>query len=429
LSGLFNSRSPLLRLTLLGIAGIFAGPVLFASMLTPDRVPSSSQLAGVALVGVIAVALWSLAAYRLLRPLCRLHEEHDRAATALSARTHTVDRLLEFSQTVQGAGKPQQIHQSLAHYLYTELSLAGVAVLCHDPDGSPSIQVPACRPEDLLRAESLAVELETAMCPCLRQNLPRQFRPDGAPARCAVDRGLRLVHPVESYAAYCIPFTIGRKAQCVVHMLLPVGECWTEPLRQLAHTYVNTAHAALTSLSLLEDAEQRSMTDPLTQLYNRRSLDQLLEREVALAERHGHPFSVAMIDLDRFKQINDAHGHAAGDYVLKAFADCVRITLRRTDLAFRYGGDEFVIALPQTPLAQAQQVMHKLRQAFAAVDFSDAIANLQQQPTLSMGVAERSAAGNVLTLASLLAAADQALYEAKHAQRNCIRTHHPHRAA
>jgi diguanylate cyclase (GGDEF)-like protein len=133
--------------------------------------------------------------------------------------------------------------------------------------------------------------------------------------------------------------------------------------------------------------------------------------------------------MDNFKQINDAHGHAAGDYMLKAFADCVRITLRRTDLAFRYGGDEFVIALPQTPLAQAQQVMQKLRQAFAAVDFSSAIARLETHPTLSIGVAERSKNGNVLTLASLLGAADQALYEAKTANRNCVRIYEPQRAA
>jgi two-component system cell cycle response regulator len=107
----------------------------------------------------------------------------------------------------------------------------------------------------------------------------------------------------------------------------------------------------------------------------------------------------------------------------------VRITLRKTDLAFRYGGDEFVIALPQTAIAQAQQVVAKLRQAFASVDFSDAIANLDHQPTLSIGVAERSKSHSILTLAQLLHAADQALYDAKSANRNCIRVYEPNRAA
>src|SRR5439155_23316229 len=111
-------------------------------------------------------------------------------------------------------------------------------------------------------------------------------------------------------------------------------------------------------------------------MYNRQAMRQLLRRQVAHAERHGHALSLVMIDMDKFKEINDAHGHAAGDYLLKSFAECVRITLRRTDLAFRYGGDEFIIALPQTPLAMAQQVVQKIRQAFAAIDFSDAIANL-----------------------------------------------------
>jgi diguanylate cyclase (GGDEF)-like protein len=154
-------------------------------------------------------------------------------------------------------------------------------------------------------------------------------------------------------------------------------------------------------------------------------MDQLLEREVALAGRHGQPLSIVMIDMDEFKQINDAHGHAAGDHMLRAFADCVRITLRKTDLAFRYGGDEFAIALPQTPIAQAQQVVQKLRQAFAAVDFSSAIARLEQQPTLSIGVAERSAPHNLLTLSAIMSAADAALYDAKNANRNCVRVYQP----
>ena len=208
-------------------------------------------------------------------------------------------------------------------------------------------------------------------------------------------------------------------------MLLPPGRTWDKRRCQLALAYVNTAQAALSTLNLLSEAEKQSMTDSLTALYNRRSLDQLLEREVALADRHGHPLSLVMIDLDYFKEINDTHGHAAGDHMLKAFADCVRITLRKTDLAFRYGGDEFVIALPQTPLAQAQQVVQKVRQAFLSVDFSHAIANLLQNPTLSIGVAERSKTAGVLTLPQLLGAADQALYAAKNANRNCIRVYDP----
>lgn len=167
----------------------------------------------------------------------------------------------------------------------------------------------------------------------------------------------------------------------------------------------------------------------LTGLYNRRSMESLLQREVALCERHNHALSLVMIDLDHFKEINDTHGHAAGDHMLRAFADCVRITLRKTDLAFRYGGDEFVIALPQTPLYQAQQVVQKLRQAFLSVDFSHAITHLDKNPTLSIGVAERSKAGNILTLTAILAAADQALYAAKNSNRNCVRVFEPPQAA
>jgi diguanylate cyclase (GGDEF)-like protein len=217
--------------------------------------------------------------------------------------------------------------------------------------------------------------------------------------------------------------------QVVVHMLLPVEETWTEERKQLAQTYVNTAVSTLISLELLAEAEKQSMTDSLTGLYNRRSLESLMQREVALAERHTLPLALVMIDMDKFKQINDTHGHAAGDHMLKSFADCVRITLRKTDLAFRYGGDEFVIALPQTGIAQAMQVVQKLRQAFGAVDFSHAITHLDHQPTLSVGVVERSVPHNIITLQNLLAAADQALYEAKAANRNCVKVYGAPKAA
>lgn len=360
----------------------------------------------------------------MVRRLRDSRQENETVQQALQARTRTVDRLLDFSQTIQGAGKAEQVYSTLCHFLQSELSLSGLTVLCYDPDALPATQVKAVLPADFICNGGVS-DMDGALCPCLRQSQPRHFRTD-SPVRCAIDQFLK--EPLNK-PAYCIPFTVGRKMQYVIHMLLPAGETWIEERRQLAQTYVNTAQSSLTSLHLLAEAEQQSMTDALTGLYNRRSMEHLLQREVALSERHGRPLTIFMVDMDLFKQVNDAHGHAAGDHLLKSFADCVRMTLRKTDLAFRYGGDEFVIALPSTPLTQAQQVVQKLRQAFASVDFSSAIAHLDQQPTLSIGIAERSITQNVLTLSAILGAADQALYEAKAANRNCVKTFAPPQAA
>ena len=363
---------------------------------------------------------------RMVGNLTTARGRYEEAQRFLATRTSTVDRLLDFSQTIQGAGELGQVFASLSHYLRTELNLAGVAIISNEPAQTPAMRVRASWPETVVRKDATVADLEASACPCLRQHLPRSFRIGGSPVRCAIDSCLSLgpEHP-----AYCIPFNVGGKMQVVVHMLLASSETWTDERQQLAQTYVNTAVSTLISLDLLAEAEKQSMTDGLTGLYNRRSLESLMQREVALAERHTLPLALVMIDMDKFKQINDVHGHAAGDHVLKSFADCVRITLRKTDLAFRYGGDEFVIALPQTGIGQAMQVVQKLRQAFGSVDFSHAITHLEHQPTLSVGVVERSAPHNIVTLQNLLAAADQALYEAKGANRNCVKVYGAPKAA
>ncbi len=364
---------------------------------------------------------------RMVRQLREARDAQAASEQVLAERTRTVDRLLDFSQTIQGAGHPDQVCQTLSHYLRTELELAGVIILARDAEVLPAITAKAAWPENVLDPAHPVGEMDAAMCPCLRQSLPRLFKPDGSPVRCAIDACLALPD-VAAHPAYCIPFNIGRRFQVLVHMLLPVEQSWTEERRQLAQTYVNTAHSAMMMLNTIREAETQSMTDPLTGLFNRRSMDQLLQREVALADRYNHPLSLVIVDLDKFKDVNDAYGHAAGDHILKAFADAVRITLRKTDLAFRYGGDEFVIALPQTPITQAQQVVQKLRQGFASVDFSHAITRLDQQPTLSIGLAERNKHNNIVTLQNLLAAADEALYQAKGDNRNCVRLYQPHAA-
>jgi len=374
----------------------------------------------------IAVLTTALASISLGIVLTRYFVRRQMYLQSLRERAETINRLLEFSQTIQGAGKIEQIYPTLCHYLRQELNLAGMVILTHDADAMPSTSLVAAWPPEMLARQPEAAELDASLCPCIRQSLPWQFQPDSSPVRCTLESCIPLP---KSNPAYCIPFSFGRNMRVAVHMLLSPNQQWTEPRRQLAQAYVNSARSALAGLQLLSDAEKQSMTDALTGLYNRRSLDQLLLREVALAERHKLPLSVVMVDVDRFKAINDEHGHAAGDYLLKAFADCVAITLRKTDLAFRYGGDEFLIALPQTQMGQAQQVMQKLRQAFMSVDFSHAISRLETSPTLSMGMAERSTAYNVLTVSQILSAADQALYAAKNSSRNCIKIYEPPKAA
>jgi diguanylate cyclase (GGDEF)-like protein len=405
------------RSLIVSLASFLAGAAVLAGLLIPGWAP-------VILIG-FALACGAMITFTTLLG-DRADPSRDAPCAPIEQRTRTLDRLLEFSQTIQGAGKPEQVFAALGHYLQTELTLAGLVILTNEPESVPTVQVKTSWPADVLLAHRPVAEMEQSTCPCLRQHLPREFKADGCPVRCAIDSSLALdaTHP-----AFCVPFTVGRRTQVLVHMLMSPKQIWTDDQKQLAQTYCNTAQSALVSLNLLAEAEQQSMTDALTGLYNRRSMEQLLSREVALTERHGHALSVVMIDMDKFKEINDAHGHAAGDYLLKSFADCVRMTLRKTDLAFRFGGDEFVIALPQTSIVQAQQVVQKLRQAFGSIDFSDAIANLEHRPTLSIGVAERSKATGVLTLPALLQAADAALYDAKSANRNCVRVYEPQRAA
>ncbi len=122
--------------------------------------------------------------------------------------------------------------------------------------------------------------------------------------------------------------------------------------------------ARLTTLSAA--ARRTAQTDSLTGLHNRRALTEQLTRAAARARRHEEPLSVLMIDLDRFKQTNDTFGHEAGDEVLCTIADCMRDVLRAEDIYGRWGGDEFLVALPMTDEAGARTTAERLRDCAAA---------------------------------------------------------------
>lgn len=161
-----------------------------------------------------------------------------------------------------------------------------------------------------------------------------------------------------------------------------------------------------------EELAQLAITDRLTHLYNRLFLDQMLEREFAAVTRQRSSFSLILIDIDHFKQVNDTYGHHAGDDVLKTISKILKDTMRESDIVGRWGGEEFLVLCPGTSLADTLTVAEKLRSGIEAYDF----ANIGTR-TASFGVACYKLGD---TIAMVEARADKALYLAKNGGRNKV---------
>ncbi len=162
------------------------------------------------------------------------------------------------------------------------------------------------------------------------------------------------------------------------------------------------------------ELDQMSRTDVLTGLYNRRHLDEELTRKHSEARRHAEPLCILLLDIDHFKRVNDVYGHPAGDLVLSAFADRLRAQLRAEDIAGRWGGEEFLVILPRTPLAGALEVADRIRAATAA---SPVTAGDSQ---ISVTVSGGCALGPGDSVDATIHLADTCLYRAKDAGRNQI---------
>lgn len=176
-------------------------------------------------------------------------------------------------------------------------------------------------------------------------------------------------------------------------------------------------HARIEEIGRLQAALQElAVRDSLTGMYNRRYLDETLEREVSRARREGNPLSLVMLDIDHFKQVNDTYGHQVGDEALRMLANTLQADIRTEDVACRYGGEEFLILLPNMPLEAAMQRAEAWRGAIEGL--SATLGNFPIAFTISLGVAAYPEHGK--TPDDLTRCADQALYRAKHGGRNQI---------
>jgi len=188
---------------------------------------------------------------------------------------------------------------------------------------------------------------------------------------------------------------------------------WGENEILLLCTVANQAAVAVNHASLFAQIQQQALTDALTGCYNRRSFEMQFDREMLVAKRQHQPLSLIMLDLDRFKQLNDSAGHDAGDGALRKLAECFKQELRGIDSAARFGGDEFALILPQAYAEGAQIVAERLRARIEGIHIPGF-----GKLSASIGIATFPLHGSCRS--ELVPAADAALYRAKRAGRNRV---------
>jgi diguanylate cyclase (GGDEF)-like protein len=218
----------------------------------------------------------------------------------------------------------------------------------------------------------------------------------------------------------CIPLVTKGSIHGVLYLDDFVPRQFDKDRMKLISVLASFAAMAIENAKLHQETCKMAITDVLTGLYNRRYFEQVLPQELERAHRYNQPFGLLMIDVDNFKNFNDAFGHPMGDRILATIAKAIEKALRSVDFAFRYGGEEITVILPETSLQSACQIAERIRQRVAA-DTGKLLRNSQDESiTVSVGIACYPDDGADVDI--LVARADELLYQAKAAGRNCIRS-------
>jgi diguanylate cyclase (GGDEF)-like protein len=310
----------------------------------------------------------------------------------------------EFADTMQLSETEAEAHGLLKRHL--ERSIAGSRVTVLNRNNSADrLEAATPVPEDCPLTATLQ-GAKPRSCLATRFGRAHQGGPDRAPL---LDCDICGILPE---AATCEPLLVGGQVigSVLVDHPKPVPEDTAPRIRES----VTQAAPVLANLRNLAIAEIRAATDALTGLPNNRAVQDTVKRMVAQAARSVAPLSAALLDLDHFKRINDAYGHGRGDEVLAAVAATLRSSIRESDFVGRYGGEEFLLLLPDTGKEQAHTVAEKVRAAVAATTLS----RIDHTVTASLGVA--TVPEDAGDSDALIRAADRALYAAKGNGRNRV---------
>jgi diguanylate cyclase (GGDEF)-like protein len=213
-----------------------------------------------------------------------------------------------------------------------------------------------------------------------------------------------------------VPLRIGNQIKGVLSTQSYESNKFTEENKETLEMLASHSAIALENARLFNEIQELAMTDSLTKIFNRRKFYELAENEFSRSRRYNHPLSVIMMDIDKFKQVNDTYGHSAGDQVLTRIAEICNSSMRTIDILARYGGEEFVVMLPETTADEARLTAERMRLLVARTPIK--IGESSIKVTLSFGVVELDK--SCKNIEELMDRSDQAMYASKNSGRNRV---------
>ena len=358
----------------------------------------------------------SLAAFVTMRDLSREKRHHAEiarleaqlraSAAELQQRESEMQHVSKLYDVLQTCNAPQEAYPavaSVASRLFPGCSGA-LAVMI---DGGPELETVAEWGTEALMLASFSLD----DCWALRRGRLQEIQQPGTPLEC------RHFRTAPSGGYVCLPLSVRGEWHGLLHLRAAPGQRLTERDGRLLVTLGDVLKLSLSNVKLRGVLREQATRDPLTGLFNRLYLEEMLRRELSRSARRQTSLCVALLDIDGFKNFNDLNGHEAGDAVLKALGGFFQAKLRGSDIACRYGGDEFLLALLDTDVPHVLPRLEQIRGEIGRIEIAFEGSPL---PTVSvsMGVAEWP--GAAASLQQLIRAADRALYSAKTGGRNRI---------
>src|SRR5579871_3305460 len=330
---------------------------------------------------------------------------------ALETRVRDLTLLYEMGGHLTSTLELPELLARITRLVAERLHLPQFSVMLAGPD--ESLEVKSAYPPDL-GTEGVTFGPGQGVCGMAARERKRIYVPDigAADSAYVIGSGGRR----EQGSLLSVPMKHKGTLLGVLNFQRPTSNAFTPEEIELLSAVAELAALAVSNARLHEETVALSITDPLTGAPNRRYLFQRLENEVARANRFGTQLSILMVDIDHFKQLNDANGHRAGDEVLRRVSDILRANVRKVDLVARYGGEEFLVVLPQVTKAEAIEVAEKLRRGIEETSFEFGRTQPLGMITISVGAANLPTDATVQD--NLVDCADPALYACKRAGRN-----------